>query len=130
MVKAGQIYRHWKGHTAIVLAVANYARLDRTVSALFRQTLYRAHSTESDFSTLIFRGDDGSIIQNHDRNNPLVIYACSGKIWFRTLEEFTQVLGDTHDPLAGTMFDRFQLIADESKKSEISHDDRFGKTHD
>lgn len=40
----------------------------------------------------------------------VVFYECFGKAWVRSLENFLQILGDTHDPVGGTMFYRFERI--------------------
>ncbi|BAS55285.1 hypothetical protein NIES2135_54430 [Leptolyngbya boryana NIES-2135] len=116
-IKSGQIYRHHKGKIAMVLAIAKFVPERRFVFGNPQPYTYcRAKSTEEDYAIDIFYEADGTLAQTHIMSS-LVIYACSGEIWFRTVDEFGEVLGDTHDPVGGTMFYRFQLIQESEVRS-------------
>lgn len=110
--RSGQIYRHYKGKIAMVLAIAKFTPEHRS-AVLYCQ----ARSTEDDSSVYLYREADGTIVQPSIVGSPLVIYACSGEIWFRDIANFTEILGDVHDPIGGTMFNRFQLLQESKVRS-------------
>jgi hypothetical protein len=100
----GEIYRHYKppGKLAMILGVAD----PLTVAELLYMPIAAiAQSTDKEGESIVVkRSADGALFYpgDVDTSPPLVIYACSGRLWARSLDEFLdEVMNDVR---------RFELV--------------------
>jgi hypothetical protein len=86
-IESNQVYRHRDGKTAMILGVAEPR--DET-ELLYMPLVAIAVSTESDASILLKRSTEGVLCfcRRDERCKPVVVYLCSGRLWFRTPEHF------------------------------------------
>jgi hypothetical protein len=100
----GEIYRHYKeGKVAMILGVAD----PLTVAELLYMpiaAISQSTDKDGDQSIVVKRSADGTLFYpgDVDTSPPLVIYACSGRLWARSLDEFLdEVMNDVR---------RFELV--------------------
>jgi hypothetical protein len=91
----GKIYRHYKGKVAMILGVADPIAEE---NLLYMPIAAIAQSTDKDGdqSIVVKRSTSGDLCYpgSADTSPPLVIYACSGRVWARSLDEFTDEVAD------------------------------------
>ena len=106
----GSFYRHYKGNVVAVLGVASHSYPSEFPT--FTCEFATARRSDKDSRAVVVKRDhDGELrFCEEYETDSLVIYACSGDIWARPLDEFLEILGDTHDPIGGTQYYRFEQI--------------------
>jgi hypothetical protein len=111
----GEIYRHYKppGKLAMILGVAD----PLTVAELLYMpiaAIAQPTDKEGEQSIVIKRSASGALCYPGDvgTSPPLVIYACSGRLWARSLDEFLdEVMDDVR---------RFELIPVSAFERKVS----------
>lgn len=99
LIDVGQIWQHWKGGEYEIVGI------DRAILGIKENEI---------FSIARIEGLPCSAIAVCDISpgSEMVLYAGQSKkaVYARSRDNFTEILGDTHDPKAGTMFYRFTRL--------------------